>query len=65
MLVGSAYDPFREHPQIDNSNETFCRFENITDWIKAEVQNSTKAFCIAPKNIIDKDFTYVEITLNG
>ena len=61
LLKGSNFDPFFEE-SIDNHNDTFCEFEGIGK-VKAEVINSTKAYCIAPANyILDK--TYVEITLN-
>ena len=30
-----------------------------------EIVNSTKGYCVAPRNIHGVDFTYVEVTLNN
>lgn len=62
-LKGSNFHPFKNE-DIDNSNDTFCFFEQIGK-MPLKVKDSTKAFCEAPPNTPHLDFTYVEIMLNN
>jgi len=61
LLKGRNFQPFL-NLDIDNSNDTFCYFENLGK-VPAKVINSTKAYCIAPPSYVLRQ-TIVEITLN-
>jgi hypothetical protein len=49
---------------IDNSNDTFCVFDQEGK-MPLKVKNSTRAWCEAPPNVANLDFTIVEVMLNN
>jgi hypothetical protein len=50
LLRGRNFHPF-DGLSIDNSNDTFCMFENLGK-VPATVINSTKVYCIAPPSYV-------------
>ena len=62
-LKGNNFKPFGPE-DIDNSNDTFCVFENLGK-MPLKVTNSTRAYCEAPPNTGKLDSTFVEIMLNN
>lgn len=64
-LRGSAYHPFKEFSgDIDNSNDTFCYFEDLAK-MPLVVVNSTNAYCEVPPNFNGNGYTNVEVSLNN
>lgn len=63
MLKGNHYNPFVDKPEVDNRNDTFCRFGEL-GLVEAVVVNATKAICYSPPSYILR-WVYVEITLNN
>lgn len=62
LLKGRNFWPFKDEP-IDNSNDTFCMFENLGK-VPARIINSTKVECLSPPSYVLRQ-SIVEITLNN
>lgn len=64
-MKGSNFFPFNFAKDIDNSNDTFCYFEQEDIKMPMRVVNSTKAYCEVPPNVMHIDSTFVEVALNN
>jgi hypothetical protein len=62
LVKGRNFFPFKDEA-IDNSNDTFCMFENLAK-VPVQIINSTKVICISPPSYILRQ-AIVEITLNN
>lgn len=62
LLRGRNFFPFKDY-NIDNANDTFCKFENLAK-VPATIINSTKAVCLSPPSYVLRS-SIVEITLNN
>lgn len=62
LLRGRNFRPFYDLG-IDNSNDTFCMFENLGK-VPATVLNSTKVICHTPPSYVLRQ-SIVEISLNN
>ena len=64
-LKGSNFFPFKEIlDEADNSKDTYCGFMTLKIKVRAVVENSTHAYCIAPSSYYFRQ-THVEISLNA
>ena len=62
LVKGRNFFPFKDEA-IDNSNDTFCMFENLAK-VPVQIINSTKVICISPPSYVLRQ-AIVEITLNN
>lgn len=66
-MKGSGYYPFdfKNGNDINNSNDTFCWFENLDVKTPMKVISATRAKCVVPPNTLQLDSTWVEVLLNN
>ena len=67
IVVGSGFYPFdfKAGLDINNKNDTFCRFVQLDVNVPMEVLSATRGRCVAPANMMDIESTFVEVALNN
>jgi hypothetical protein len=67
IVIGSGFYPFdyKNGLDINNKNDTFCRFEQLDVQVPMEVLSATRGKCVAPANAMGIDSTFVEVALNN